>query len=463
MMLVVTVAIGLAAGWTHPFEIVTGIVLLAIAGSLWASLRWLAARGTETAEPAPEIEEQSTPARECMLGTLLGFVLAGVVWVGVAVLRHTAVYGWFVDEPAEKLLEQADALAGKGSWQSVAELLKDPLPVGITLPSKQRIGWRRFDALLHIAVQQDDLEARCATLRQAVSLAQTYGFDGAGAVSGSAACDELLRARNVPQGSRLKLLAMEVDQSGRCVLRLRATDRSGAALGGLGPADFLVVSDGRRIGVKNARYEPAPNWDWRWVFVLDTSKIMAGARMRSGQMIVSFLAGTVRDSDESELLICSVPPARVAEAGRGGAALIRGVQSLATSGSAAILDAIWLAADDLVSVRHGAVVLITAGCDSASSHSLNEVQARLSKEHIPLYVIALTPHLATGDPLRGIAEATGGTYLSVRGGNLDEVRRKLGTRISGEPVYLVALAEKLTEAPVVAFAPREHPHLEAKQ
>jgi hypothetical protein len=411
----------------------------------------------------PEIEEQSTPARECIVGGLLGVVLAGLVWAGFAVLRHTAVYGWFVDEPAEKLLDQADALGSKGSWESVAELLKDPLPVGITPPSKQPIRWKRYDALLHIAAQQDDLERRCATLREAVLLAQTNGFDGAGAVSGSGTCDELLHARNLPEGSRLECLSTEVDRSGRSVLRLRATDRSGAALAGLGPADFLIVSDGRRIGVKSAHYEPAPNGGWRWVFVLDTSEIMAGARMRSGQMIVSFLAGTVRDADDSELLNCCVPPARVAKSGRGGAALLRDVQSLTASGPAAILDAIWLAADDLVGVRHGAIVLVTAGRDSASSHTLNEVLARLSREHVPVYVITLTSHLPTPDPLREIAEATGGTDLRVQGGNLDEVRKKLGTRISGEPVYLVTLAERLTEAPVVAFAPREHPHLEAKQ
>jgi hypothetical protein len=463
IMLVVTFLIGLAAGWTNSFEAVTGLVMLGIVGSAWVGVRWLEARGAETGDFYPEIEQPSSPGREIIVGALLGLVLAGVVRVSFAALRHTAVYGWFVDVAAQKLLEQADALGSRGSWQGVAEILKDPLPAGTTPVSARRIRRRRYDALLHVAALQDDINARCATLREAKLLADTYGFDDAGAASGSAACDDLLRARNVPQGARLELVSMDDDQSGRSVLRLLATDRSGTALGGLGPADFLVVVDGRRVGVTSVRYDPPPNPGRRWVFVLVPSEITAGARLRSAQMMVSFLAGIVRDTDDSELVICRATPTRVAGPARGGEAVLRGAESLYPAGPAAIFDAIWVAADDLQGRRRGGVVLVTAGGDSASLHDLNEVQARLYHEHIPLYVVALASRPIKGDPLPRIAEATGGVYLSVRSGNVGDVRRALGTRIRGEPVYVVTLAERLLGAPVVVFAPREHPRIEAQR
>ena len=84
----------------------------------------------------------------------------------------------------------------------------------------------------------------------------------------------------------------------------------------------------------------------------------------------------------------------------------------------------------------GSVVLLSDGADIGSIRSLDEVVAAAQKQQVRIFTVGLRSGAFDAEPLRSIADRTGGSYAEARfASELAEVYEALGAQLAGE--YLV--------------------------
>ena len=84
----------------------------------------------------------------------------------------------------------------------------------------------------------------------------------------------------------------------------------------------------------------------------------------------------------------------------------------------------------------GSIVLLSDGADIGSVHSLDEAVAAAKKQQIRIFTVGLRSGAFDAEPLRSIAEQTGGSYAEARSAaELTSIYEALGEQLAGE--YLV--------------------------
>ncbi|HWN22931.1 MAG TPA: VWA domain-containing protein [Gaiellaceae bacterium] len=84
----------------------------------------------------------------------------------------------------------------------------------------------------------------------------------------------------------------------------------------------------------------------------------------------------------------------------------------------------------------GSIVLLSDGADIGSLHSLDEAVAAAKKQQMRIFTVGLRSGAFDAEPLRSIAERTGGSYTEARSAaELTSIYEALGEQLAGE--YLV--------------------------
>ena len=84
----------------------------------------------------------------------------------------------------------------------------------------------------------------------------------------------------------------------------------------------------------------------------------------------------------------------------------------------------------------GSIVLLSDGADLGSLHSLDEAVAAAKKQQMRIFTVGLRSRAFDAEPLRSIAEQTGGSYAEARSAaELASIYEELGEQLAGE--YLV--------------------------
>jgi Flp pilus assembly protein TadB len=87
-------------------------------------------------------------------------------------------------------------------------------------------------------------------------------------------------------------------------------------------------------------------------------------------------------------------------------------------------------------VSSGSIVLLSDGADIGSLHSLEEAIAAAKEQRVRVFTVALRSGAFDADPLRRIADQTGGSYAEARSASeLASVYEALGDQLAGE--YLI--------------------------
>jgi len=201
----------------------------------------------------------------------------------------------------------------------------------------------------------------------------------------------------------------------------------------------VVRENGRRVG--GVRVDPLASSGLRFgvVLALDASESMTGApaaaavraarafvshRATAGEVGVVAFNGTISvlrnpTTDGSALRRALASPPRLAYGTRINDALARSLTLLREA-----------------KVSSGSIVLLSDGADIGSLHSLEEAIAAAREQRVRVFTVALRSGAFDAEPLRRIADQTGGSYAEARSASeLASVYEALGDQLAGE--YLI--------------------------
>jgi Ca-activated chloride channel family protein len=167
------------------------------------------------------------------------------------------------------------------------------------------------------------------------------------------------------------------------------TDESGRLVTGLARNDFEIYEDNRPQRVAQFTSERVPV---SLVLALDTSDSMAGRRLSDAHAaVVHFLDELLEPVDETALLLFNHRPLLVAPWTQDRQQLHGRLIDLYPQGGTAMYDAIGAALPLFHERRHprGALVVISDGDDTASDLPLTDLRARLLREDVFLYAVAI--------------------------------------------------------------------------
>jgi Flp pilus assembly protein TadB len=201
----------------------------------------------------------------------------------------------------------------------------------------------------------------------------------------------------------------------------------------------VVRENGRRVG--GLRVDPLASSGLRFgvVLALDASESMTGApaaaavraarafvshRATAGEVgvvafnrTISVLRNPTTDGSALRRALASPPP--LAYGTRINDALVRSLTLLREA-----------------KVSSGSIVLLSDGADIGSLHSLDEAIAAAREQRVRVFTVALRSGAFDAEPLRRIADQTGGSYAEARSASeLASAYEALGDQLAGE--YLI--------------------------
>lgn len=224
------------------------------------------------------------------------------------------------------------------------------------------------------------------------------------------------------------------------------TDTKGKAISGLDLDHFKVTEDAEvREIVALTRQDGATGLG----IVLDSSGSM---RSTASEALAAAraIAATAGDEDETFLMTFGDRPELKIPLTRDHVAIARGLRSIRTHGSTALVDAIWQALLEVRGSSHPrrALVVISDGGENASRHRLAELKRMAIEADSQIHSISIVAPYKKGDPpgrpwlLEEMAELTGGLHFKISDG-------------SGLSAAAEKLARAMKEMYVLAYRPGE--------
>ena len=207
----------------------------------------------------------------------------------------------------------------------------------------------------------------------------------------------------------------------------------------LGARDVVLRENGLRVA--GVRVEPLASSGLRFgvVLALDASESMTGApaaaALQSARAFVthrsaaeevgivafngeiSVLRGLTRNEGDLRSALATQPPLEYGTR----------IHDVLVRSLALLRDA---------RLSSGSIVLLSDGADIGSVHSLDEAVAAAKKQQMRIFTVGLRSGAFDAEPLRAIAEQTGGSYAEARSAaELTSIYEALGEQLAGE--YLV--------------------------
>jgi tight adherence protein B len=207
----------------------------------------------------------------------------------------------------------------------------------------------------------------------------------------------------------------------------------------LDAGDVVVRENGRRAG--GVRVDPLASSGLRFgvVLALDASESMTGApaaaAIRAARAFVSHRA----TAGEVGVVAFNRNISVLRDPTTDGTALRRALASppplaYGTRINDALMQSLTLLREAKVS--SGSIVLLSDGADIGSLHSLEEAVAAAREQRVRVFTVALRSRAFDAEPLRKIADQTGGSYAEARSASeLASVYEALGDQLAGE--YLI--------------------------
>jgi von Willebrand factor type A domain-containing protein len=207
----------------------------------------------------------------------------------------------------------------------------------------------------------------------------------------------------------------------------------------LDAGDVVVRENGRRAD--GVRVDPLASSGLRFgvVLALDASESMTGApaaaAIRAARAFVSHRA----TAGEVGVVAFNRNISVLRDPTTDGTALRRALASppplaYGTRINDALMQSLTLLREAKVS--SGSIVLLSDGADIGSLHSLDEAVAAAKEQRVRVFTVALRSGAFDAEPLRKIADQTGGSYAEARSASeLASVYEALGDQLAGE--YLI--------------------------
>ncbi len=240
-------------------------------------------------------------------------------------------------------------------------------------------------------------------------------------------------------GSR-DVIKVDVDLA---LINVTVTDPTGRMVTGLGKAHFLVKEDNRKQVIEQFGAEEAP---LSLAVVFDASGSM-GYKMSKAREAVSQFFKTVNPEDEFFLVQFNNRPEMVTGFTRSLEEIQSRLTFVRSKGRTALLDAIYLALNQMKQARNSqkALLVISDGGDNSSRYTPREIKRTVRESDVQIYAIGIyepystrgrTPEEAAGPGLlTEIAEATGGRQFAVQNVNeLPDIAEKIGIELRNQYV-----------------------------
>lgn len=243
-----------------------------------------------------------------------------------------------------------------------------------------------------------------------------------------------------PPGSRLRIDTAVVQ------IPVAVTDRLDRPVTGLTKEDFRVIEDGAEQKVLSVVREDAPV---AVAVVFDASYSMQKKLPNAREAVSRFLE-SANPEDEFLLVVFHDQPRLAHGLTRDIADLQSSLGTIASEGHTALLDAIYLAMQEIKKSKQPrkALLILSDGGDNNSRYSEREIRRIVREEDVLIYALGIFdgPRFAPGladlfgsTLLNAIASETGGRYFPVEGkAKLPEAAQKAGEELRSQ--YVVSYA-----------------------
>lgn len=227
------------------------------------------------------------------------------------------------------------------------------------------------------------------------------------------------------------------------LINVTVTDPTGRMVTGLGKEHFLLSEDKKRQVIEQFGAEEAP---LSLAVVFDASGSM-GYKMGKAREAVAQFFKTVNPEDEFFLVQFNNRPEMVTGFTRSLEEIQSRLTFVRSKGRTALLDAIYLALNQMKQARNNqkALLVISDGGDNSSRYTPREIKRTVRESDVQIYAIGIyepystrgrTPEEAAGPGLlTEIAEATGGRQFAVQNVNeLPDIAEKIGIELRNQYV-----------------------------
>lgn len=239
---------------------------------------------------------------------------------------------------------------------------------------------------------------------------------------------------------RRDIIKVDVEMA---LINVTVTDPTGRMVTGLGKEHFLVMEDKKRQVIEQFGAEEAP---LSLAVVFDASGSM-GYKMSKAREAVAQFFKTVNPEDEFFLVQFNNRPEMVTGFTRSLEEIQSRLTFVRSKGRTALLDAIYLALNQMKQARNNqkALLVISDGGDNSSRYTPREIKRTVRESDVQIYAIGIyepystrgrTPEEAAGPGLlTEIAEATGGRQFAVQNVNeLPDIAEKIGIELRNQYV-----------------------------
>ena len=237
---------------------------------------------------------------------------------------------------------------------------------------------------------------------------------------------------------RRDIIRVDVEMA---LINVTVTDPTGRMVTGLDKGHFLLTEDKKKQVIEQFGAEEAP---LSLAVVFDASGSM-GYKMSKAREAVAQFFQTVNPEDEFFLVQFNNRPEMVTGFTRS----LEDIQSRLTfvrsKGRTALLDAIYLALNQMKQARNSqkALLVISDGGDNSSRYTPREIKRTVRESDVQIYAIGIyepystrgrTPEEAAGPGLlTEIAESTGGRQFAVQNVNeLPDIAEKIGIELRNQ-------------------------------
>ena len=239
---------------------------------------------------------------------------------------------------------------------------------------------------------------------------------------------------------RREIIKVDVELA---LINVTVTDPTGRMVTGLDKEHFLLKEDSKRQVIEQFGAEEAP---LSLAVVFDASGSM-GYKMSKAREAVAQFFKTVNPEDEFFLVQFNNRPEMVTGFTRSLEEIQSRLTFVRSKGRTALLDAIYLALNQMKQARNNqkALLVISDGGDNSSRYTPREIKRTVRESDVQIYAIGIyepyatrgrTPEEAAGPGLlTEIAEATGGRQFAVQNVNeLPDIAEKIGIELRNQYV-----------------------------
>jgi len=200
--------------------------------------------------------------------------------------------------------------------------------------------------------------------------------------------------------------------------------------------NFIVLENGKNVSNLSVKALGEIAEPIGVVLAIDTSGSMEGEPIKDAISAVSLFVDEMREIDKTAAL--SFADSVIIHSGftSDHNKLEDSISGIEAEGDTSLFDGIYAACDLFRGgeiIKHGYLIVLSDGADTASSHTAEEVIERAKQEEVSIYSIALLSPEYDPENIRYISESTGGELLTaVDSEELEELYKKISRRITNQ-------------------------------